>query len=293
MPRRDQAWVSATMEELKSAAASLAADWYSVTDTTASRMDDCPAHALGGPFPGWSSVFAARQVALAAIRTGVLDARDAIRAAFDELLSDAEPGKVTFQRVQDWLVDLSKIARLDVADEALRWLVAWRSIGPVVTSGNDMVERGAVQHRVTKHVTLRASADVLTRTPQSTDYTVYVSTGAPASEVDDLGIAARVSTILWLAGRSVDTAVVLHPKSREVRRFDVTRSLVELGAAQYVAAVRTVARKASGTEEPAHLPGPQCRWCDLRAHCAEGQHYLATNPEVSGGLPIRLPAQSD
>jgi len=292
MPRRDQEWASATMSALKSAAASLNSDWYSVSDATAGRLDDCPAHALGAGFPGWSSVLAARQVALVAVSTGVLDARDAVRAAFDVLLSDSDAHRTEFVRVQDWIAGLPRIARLDVADEALRWLVAWRAIGPG-DAGADVVERGAVQHRINKHLTLRASADVLTRTPGSTDYTVYVSTGAPAGDLDDLGIAARVSALLWLAGRSVDTAVVLHPKSHEVRRFDVDRALVDVGAAQYIEAVRTVARKASGVEEPAHVPGPACRWCDLRAECTAGQHYLATNPEVSGGLPVRLPAQSD
>lgn len=287
MARRDQEWAKATLKTLQDAGAALTADWYSISDAMAGRMDGCPANAMGAGFPGWSSVLAARQVALVAIGTGLLDARDAVRRAFDALLSDSDAHRTEFVRVQDWIAGLGKFARLDVADEALRWLVAWRSIGPQGLE-NDVVDRGAVQCRINKHLTLRASADVLSRPANSTDSTVYISTGAPASDSGDLGIAARVSAVLWLAGISADTAVVLHPKSREVRRFNVDRELVNLGAAQFIDAVRTLSRKASGVEEPAHLPGPACRWCDLRPECVEGQHFLASNPEVSGGLPVRL-----
>ena len=284
MPRRDGDWVKATLAAMKPLAERFPDGWTSISDTAADRVGVCPAQAAGNDWPGWSSVLAARQVGLAAVRTGVLDARDAVRAAVQALLQDSDADR-EFQRVQDWIAGLPRIARLDVADEALRWLVAWRSIGPHV-SGPSVVDRGAVQARITKEVTLRASADLLVRPTGAVDSTVYVSLGTVAAPDADRDVAARLAAVLWLGGTSVDTVVVLHPKSREVQSVEVDVPLVSAGAQQYLSALRVMVNQALGVEQAPHLSGPQCRWCDLRADCTEGQAYLASHPRVSGGLPV-------
>jgi len=284
MPRRDGDWVKTTLATMKPLAERFPDGWTSIGDTAADRVGMCPAQAAGNNWPGWSSVLAARQVGLAAVRTGVLDARDAVRAAVQSLLQDSDPDR-EFQRVQDWIAGLPRIARLDVADEALRWLVAWRSIGPHV-SGPSVVDRGAVQARITKEVTLRASADLLIRPAGAVDSTVYVSLGTLAAPDADRNVAGRLAAVLWLGGTSVDTVVVLHPKSREVHSVDVDVPLVSAGAQQYLTALRVKVNQALGVEQAPRLTGPQCRWCDLRADCAEGQAYLESHPRVSGGLPV-------
>ena len=190
MPRRDGDWVKTTLATMKPLAERFPDGWTSIGDTAADRVGMCPAQAAGNNWPGWSSVLAARQVGLAAVRTGVLDARDAVRAAVQSLLQDSDADR-EFQRVQDWIAGLPRIARLDVADEALRWLVAWRSIGPHV-SGPSVVDRGSVQARITKEVTLRASADLLVRPAGAVDSTVYVSLGTVAAPDADRNVAARV-----------------------------------------------------------------------------------------------------
>jgi hypothetical protein len=249
MTKRDQGWVAATLAVMKPLAERYPDGWTTINDMAAERVSDCPSRAAANSWPGWSSVLAARQVGLAALATGILDARDAVRAAITDLLADGDPDR-DFQRAQDWIASLSKTARLDVADEALRWLVAWRSVGPEV-SERDLVERGAVPN-----------------------------------DEDDRGIAARVSAVLWLQGQSVGTAVVLHPKSRQSRTFDVDTELVTIGADHYLAALRVVVNQALGIEQAARVSGPNCRWCDLLEDCPTGQHYLATTPQMSGGLPI-------
>ena len=284
MTKRDQDWVTATLAVMKPLAERFPDGWTTINDMVAERVSQCPSRAAANTWPGWSSVLAARQVGLAALATGILDARDAVRAAITDLLADGDPDR-DFQRAQDWIASLSKTARLDIADEALRWLVAWRSIGPEV-SERDLVERGAVQTRLNAKITLRASADALVRPPRGADSTVYVSTGAVPNDEDDLGIAARVAAVLWLQGHSVGTAVVLHPKSRQSRTFDVDTELVTIGADHYLAALRVVVNQALGIEQAARVSGPNCRWCDLLEDCPTGQHYLATTPQVSGGLPI-------
>jgi len=50
-----------------------------------------------------------------------------------------------------------------------------------------------------------------------------------------------------------------------------------------------VVNQALGVEQAARLTGPQCRWCDRRVDCLEGQQYLRDTPRIAGGLPIALP----
>ena len=167
MTRRDQDWVAATLGIMKPLAERFPDGWTTINDMAADRVSHCPSRAAANTWPGWSSVLAARQVGLAALSTGINDARDAVRAALRDLLADGDADR-DFQRAQDWICTLSRTARLDVADEALRWLVAWRSIGPEV-SERDLVERGAVQTRLTTKLSLRASADALVRRPRELD----------------------------------------------------------------------------------------------------------------------------
>lgn len=284
MARRDHAWTRATFDGLKAIAATWQGEWLQVTDTAADRVDDCPSQALGGEFPGWNSVRAARQIGLAAAQTKIADPRLAVREAMRSLLGEADETR-TMQRVQDWLVTLSHPARLDVADEALRWLVAWRSICPDAPESS-FLYGGALRCTVTDNVSLRINIDLCYREPGSVDHTALVSLGGPPDHERDRAAAARVALVMWLRSTSVATVLVAHPAARSIDAFDVDLELVSLGAEQFRSAMRVVTRQASGVEEAPAIAGPQCRWCDKRSDCAVGRSYLEAQPRLVGGLPL-------
>ena len=284
MPARDHAWTKALLDELQGIAVVWQGEWFQITDTAIDRVDDCPAQAVGGEFPGWNSVRASRQVGLAAAQSGRNDARDAVRDGMKDLLHGADPER-EFLRVQDWLATLTPTARLDVADEALRWLVAWRSIAPAV-SAECFVTSGYVRCSITEHVALRINVDLLLREPGSADRTAFVSIGGPPDRERDEAAAARVAVAMWLRRQSIGAVVVAHPTSRSTQRFEITRELVEFGATQFRSALRTLTRHRAGLEQAPPVAGPQCHWCELRSECVEGRVYLAANPHTPGGLPI-------
>ena len=60
---------------------------------------------------------------------------------------------------------------------------------------------------------------------------------------------------------------------------DVTPALLQSALRRTVDGVRTIIQLTSGEREPALRPGPTCRWCPLRADCAEGQAELARTDE--------------
>lgn len=284
MTARDRNWSSTTLAALKLLGDQWHGEWIQVNDFDIDRIDQCPAQSVYGSWPGWSSPLAARQVALAALRTGIADAREAVRTAVRELVRIGEPDRER-QRTQDWVASLSRPARLDVADEAVRWLVAWRSVNPEPEE-SWVVDGGSVKVSVGPNVSVRAAVDLLVKEPGTGDYVAYVSvSGTPGSD-DDLETAARLAAVLWLGGRSVARVIVTHPATRMVNETAVDVDLVSRGADQIMSALRARIDALNGRDIPPELPGAHCRWCDRRALCDTGQQFLADHPEFRGGLPV-------
>jgi hypothetical protein len=284
MTARDAAWSATTLAAMKLLGDQWHGEWIQVSDTDADQVEHCPAQSVDSTWPGWSSPLAARQVGLAALRTGIVDPRAAVREALGELvrIGDADRER---QRVQDWIASLSRAARLDVADEAVRWLVAWRSINPVPQE-SWVVEGGSVRLSVGPNVSVRAAIDLLVKQTGSGEYVAVVSvSGSPGAD-DDRETAARLAAVLWLAGRSVSKVMVTHPTSRTTSEILVNLELVALGADQLMSALRARIDTLNGRDIAPELPGKHCRWCDRLPRCETGQQFLADHPEFRGGLPV-------
>ena len=284
MATRDAAWSATTLAAMKLLGDQWHGEWIQVNDTDAAQVEHCPAQSVDASWPGWSSPLAARQVGLAALRTGIVDPRAAVREAIGELvrIGDADRER---QRVQDWVASLTRAARLDVADEAVRWLVAWRSVNPVPQE-SWVVDGGSTRISVGPNVSVRAAIDLLVKEAGSGDYVAHVSVSGSPGTADDEETAARLAAVLWLAGRSVARVVVTHPASRTTRELRVDRDLVARGADQLMSALRARIDALNGRDVPPEIPGKQCRWCDRLARCETGQQFLADHPGFRGGLPV-------
>ncbi|MEY4373529.1 MAG: hypothetical protein RL219_2298 [Actinomycetota bacterium] len=284
MTARDQAWTASTLASLKQLADRWHGEWIQVSDTDASRVEQCPARSVDGSWPGWSSMLSARQVGLTAARTGIADAREAVREAVKELVASGEADRER-QRVQDWVASLPRTARLDVADEAVRWLIAWRTVNPVPRE-SWVNPTGAARLSLGPNVSLRAAIDLLIKEPGSGDYTAYVSVSGAPGPNDDYDTAGRLAMVLWLIGTSVSTVMVTHPASRLVTEVPVTVDLVARAAEQFCAALHARITTLDGTDVVPELPDRNCRWCDRLERCDSGQQFLADHPEFRGGIAV-------